>query len=547
MITSNFSSREARLLKKLYFFFILSLLTLYGCAGAMRPGVQSSSPNSYLDARLASLSIPDPIESPASPAAIPAEALPGIKDAVSLDPLLDFSPWVSWAEPALLTLAPIEDREKIEPAGDSLWEKTPIGFSELGKNAPSARKRSPLPLRTAKAIIRKESSSSESSLRREDDMQSLENITEAITPEVSSSTHPDLQEAQNRLTDPSLPLEGAVSTPSSAEGGSIEPSPSDARPSTLNPRVSRFPSLLNEKVNDFIAFFQGKADAFFSRSLARSQAYEEMMKKIFREKNLPEELFYLALIESGYNPTALSRAKASGIWQFVAQTAKRFGLRVDKWVDERRDPEKSTYAAAEYLKTLYGMFNNWDLATAGYNAGEAKVLKAMQIAQSDDFWEISKRRYLKEETKKYVPMFLAAVTIAQEPQKYGFANIDYHPPLVYEKVLVPPSTSLTLVAKASETDFSEIRALNPALIREKTPPTLPKFEIKLPPGKKVIFEKNFSRLSQASANKKVYRVRSGDSLARIAKKYHVSVQDICTVNDLSSQALLKQGSILKIP
>jgi len=231
----------------------------------------------------------------------------------------------------------------------------------------------------------------------------------------------------------------------------------------------------------------------------------------------------------------------------VAQTAKRFGLRVDKWVDERRDPEKSTYAAAEYLKTLYGMFNNWDLATASYNAGEMKVLQAMKIAKSDDFWEISKRRYLKEETKKYVPMFLAAVTIAQEPQKYGFVNIAYHPPLVYEKVLVPPFTSLSLVAKASETDLSEIRALNPALIREKTPPNLPHFEIKVPMGKKVVFEKNFPLLCKSSVNKTDYRIRSGDTLGHIAKKHHVSVREICAANGLSSSALLKPGSILKIP
>jgi len=279
----------------------------------------------------------------------------------------------------------------------------------------------------------------------------------------------------------------------------------------------------------------------------RLKGYEEMMKKIFREKNLPEELFYLALIESGYNPTALSRAKASGIWQFVSQTAKRYGLRVDKWVDERRDPEKSTYAAAEYLKTLHGLFNSWDLATAGYNAGEGKVMRAMKNARSNDFWEISKHRYLKQETKKYVPMFLAAVTIAKEPQKYGFTDIAYHPPLVYEKVKVPPSTSLALIARAAETDLAEIRSLNPALIREKTPPTPPSFDIKLPVGKKDAFEKNFSLLSQPSGKKSQHRVCSGETLTRVAKKYQIRLQDLCAANELSAQTPIKPGSILKIP
>ena len=256
----------------------------------------------------------------------------------------------------------------------------------------------------------------------------------------------------------------------------------------LSPFLSAiFPSLSHEKVEESIGFFQTRADGFFSRALGRSQAYEEMMKKILREKNLPEELFYLALIESGFNPHAFSRAKASGIWQFVTKTAKRFGLKVDKWIDERRDPEKSTYAAAAYLKNLYGMFNNWDLAAASYNAGEGKVLRAMKSAKSQDFWEISQHRYLRKETKEYVPMFLAAVTIASEPQRYGFSNIDYHPPLLYEKVMVPPGTRLDLIARAAETDLSEIKALNPALKKEKAPPNCSQFEIKLPPGKKEIF------------------------------------------------------------
>jgi membrane-bound lytic murein transglycosylase D len=273
-----------------------------------------------------------------------------------------------------------------------------------------------------------------------------------------------------------------------------------------------------------------------------------MMKKILREKNLPEELFYLALIESGYNPKAFSRARASGIWQFLTKTGKRYGLKVDKWVDERRDPEKSTYAAAEYLKDLYEMFNNWDLATASYNAGEGKVLRAMKRAKSQDFWEISQHRYLKRETKKYVPMFLAAVTIASEPEKYGFSNVEYHPPLVYEKAVVPPGTSLDWIAKAAETDLAEIRALNPALKRGQTPPNYPHFKINLPPGKKEIFEKNFLLFAQKKGSKGArHSVRPGETLSRIAKRYRVNLQDLCQLNDLSPLARLKAGTIISLP
>ena len=309
-----------------------------------------------------------------------------------------------------------------------------------------------------------------------------------------------------------------------------------------------FPSELNEKVGEFITFFQQRAESFFSKALARSQAYEDMMKKIFREKNLPEELFYLALIESGYNPHATSRAKAGGIWQFLTKTAKRFGLKVDKWVDERRDPEKSTYAAAEYLKSLYAMFNCWDLATASYNAGEGKVSRAMKKANSQDFWEISRHRYLKQETKRYVPMFLAAVIIAKEPQKYGFSNINYHPPLLYEKVVVPPETNLDWIAKVSETDPSELRALNPSLRRGKTPPGSPLFEIKLPPGKKEIFEKNLFASKQTGVmTGKNHTVRPGETLGSIAKKYRIKHQALCERNGLSAQSKIKPGMMLLLP
>ncbi|MCX5909526.1 MAG: transglycosylase SLT domain-containing protein [Deltaproteobacteria bacterium] len=310
-------------------------------------------------------------------------------------------------------------------------------------------------------------------------------------------------------------------------------------------KVSSFPLIFNDKVGEFIDFFQTKADDFFSRALGRSQAYADMMKRILREKNLPEELFYLALIESGYNPKAFSRAKASGIWQFIAKTGKHYGLQINNWVDERRDPEKSTYAAARYLKDLYETFNCWDLATASYNAGEGKVMRAMKKTKSQDFWEISRSRHLKSETKKYVPMFRAAVLIAKEPQKYGFANVAYDPPLLYEKITVPPSTSLARIAKAAETDLSEIQDLNPALKRGKTPPNVRAFEVKIPPGKMEIFKKNFFAASSSRDN--YHTVRRGETLSHIAKKYHLRIEELFTRNGLSAKSRLKPGMNIVLP
>ena len=321
------------------------------------------------------------------------------------------------------------------------------------------------------------------------------------------------------------------------------------RPIGLSSQIlGGIPTLLNDRVKGFIDFFQNKADGFFTKSLARSQAYEGMMKQIFREKNLPEELFYLALIESGYNPEAQSRAKALGIWQFMSQTAKRFGLKVDKWVDERRDPEKSTYAAAEYLKSLHEMFNCWYLATASYNAGEGKMLQAMKRAKSQDFWEISKHRYLKRETKEYVPMFLAAMIIAQDPQKYGFSNIEYHLPQMYAKVTVPPGTRLDRIARAAETDLEDIRTLNPSLRKDRTPPEGPSFEIKIPPGKKEAFESNFSRMKifdPRTARK--HQVHRGDTLGQIAKKYRIDLQQLCEGNQITPKTPIRPGMTLFLP
>ena len=338
----------------------------------------------------------------------------------------------------------------------------------------------------------------------------------------------------------------------------FSPSPSSQEPSqeskipeaesrTTNISAA-FPKLLNDRVKTYIDLFQNKADHFFTKSLARSQAYEGIIKPILREKNLPEELLYLALIESGYNPNAQSRAKATGIWQFMKGTAKRFGLRVDQWIDERRDPEKSTLAAADYLKSLYEMFNCWFLAAAGYNAGEAKILQAMKRANSQDFWAISKHRYLKRETKEYVPRLMAAIIIAENPSKYGFSNIDYHPPLEYEKVVVPSGVRLDRIARAAETTVEEIRALNPALRRDKTPPQDPSFEIKLPPGKKEAFERNFSKvfkLDPRTARK--HLVRQGDTLGQIAKKYQVDLRELCQVNEITAKTLIKPGMTLFLP
>jgi membrane-bound lytic murein transglycosylase D len=308
------------------------------------------------------------------------------------------------------------------------------------------------------------------------------------------------------------------------------------------------PIVINAKVEQFIQHFQTRARKVFTHWLARSEKYIPSMKKLLKENGLPEDLVYLALIESGFNPYAYSRSKASGPWQFIYPTGKRYGLRSNWWIDERRDPEKSTIAAAKYLKDLYDMFECWYLAAAGYNAGEKKIATAMKRYGTEDFWELTKYRYLKRETKDYVPQMIAAALIAKDPEKYGFIGIEYQEPLRYEKVKVPEVTDLRLIAQACEVTVDEIKNLNPELSRWCTPPNFPDYEIKIPFGKKEPFLRNFETLYPGERFQfKTHIVKKGDTLSKIAKLYRVGLEPILEINRLNKKSRLSTGMNLLIP
>ena len=308
------------------------------------------------------------------------------------------------------------------------------------------------------------------------------------------------------------------------------------------------PIVINAKVEQFIQYFQTTARKVFANWLARSEKYIPSMKNLLKENGLPEDLVYLALIESGFNPYAYSRSKASGPWQFIYLTGKKYGLRSNWWIDERRDPEKSTIAAAKYLKDLHDMFECWYLAAAGYNAGEKKIAAAMKRYGTEDFWELTKYRYLKRETKDYVPQMIAAALIAKEPEKYGFIGIEYQEPLRYEKVKVPEVTDLRLIAKACEVAVDDIKDLNPELSRWCTPPNFPDYEIKVPFGKKELFLRNFEALSPGERFQfRIHSVKKGETLARIAKLYGVDLEPVLELNRLNKKSHLSKGMDLVIP
>jgi membrane-bound lytic murein transglycosylase D len=308
------------------------------------------------------------------------------------------------------------------------------------------------------------------------------------------------------------------------------------------------PIVINDKVVQFIQFFQTTIRYKFVTWLARSKKYIPFMKNLLKEQGLPEDLVYLSLIESGFDPHAYSRSKAVGLWQFIYFTGKRYGLRVNWWVDERRDPEKSTIAAAKYLKYLYGMFECWYLAAAGYNAGEYKIINAIKRHGTEDFWQLTKYGYLKRETKDYIPQMIAAALITKDPERYGFTEIEYQEPLRYETVKVPELTDLSVVAKACKTSLEEIKDLNPELRRGVTPPNECDYEIKIPFGKKDLFLENIEALSPLEKFPfKSHLFKKGDSLLKIAKLYRVDLEPLLEINHLNKESQVSKGMTLLVP
>jgi len=317
---------------------------------------------------------------------------------------------------------------------------------------------------------------------------------------------------------------------------------------------SDIPLTFNRKVDYFVRYFQTSGRTAFARWLSRSERFIPMMREVLRKEGMPEDLVYLAMIESGFSPHALSVASAVGPWQFMSGTGKRYSLRIDYWIDERRDPLKSTVAAALYLKELYALFNqDWYLAAAGYNAGENKILRAISKYNSRDFWEISKGEYLARETKDYVPKLLAAAIIAKEPAKYGFADVAYLPPIEFDTVKIPSRTDLEVVAKLCNVSLQSIRELNPELRHQTTPPDYPGYELKVPKGAAAQFQAKYAQLAESERYRErvrhvAYRAKRKDTLASIAKRFKTSPQTIAELNNLGKKTQQRlHGRVLTIP
>lgn len=312
------------------------------------------------------------------------------------------------------------------------------------------------------------------------------------------------------------------------------------------------PLAYNEAVADYLAFFQGPGRRFFTVWLERSGRWIPLFREILREHGVPEDLVYLAMIESGFSMHARSWAAAVGPWQFIEGTGRQYGLRTDFWVDERRDPIKATHAAARFLKRLHETWGDWYLAWAGYNAGPARVQKAIEKHGTRDFWELAATDdAFRKETRHYVPKLIAAALIAKHPRHFGFGEIAYHEPLAWETVEIPDATDLEVIARCAGTTVEEIQLLNPELRRWATPPVGPRGEpylLRLPAGTRVRFAENFANVKPHERfTFRSYKVRPGDTIGAIALAFDTSAAEVMRANRIADPRRLRIGQELIIP
>lgn len=313
------------------------------------------------------------------------------------------------------------------------------------------------------------------------------------------------------------------------------------------------PTEVNPMVDKWIAYFQGRGRPHMERYLARSARYEKLMKRVLTENGLPEDLFYIAMIESGFSSSAVSHASAVGYWQFIRGTGKRYGLEISKLVDERRDPVLATQAAADYFRGLYSVFGSWYLSMASYNVGENRVKREISKHQTRDFWELARKSRLPVETLNYVPKFIAAKMIGKDPAKYGFGDIDYLPAIEYDSIILEKPVNLRVMAEKMNYNYEDFKALNPKFKGEVAPLKQGKLDLRIPIGQR---ELAITAAAESVAESveyiadidtKAYKIRRGDTLGGIARRFRTTVAYLRDLNDMPRRKRLRVGSFVYVP
>ena len=359
-------------------------------------------------------------------------------------------------------------------------------------------------------------------------LQRLKEVQEQISPEVSPEPEPGLKAPDEVVTISGDDLRIELELVRLAEQGATYDYPID----------------LNDKVLTWVSLFSTTKRGFMENALGRASMYLPMIRQVFAEEGVPSDLAYLAVIESGFRNEAKSRAKAVGMWQFIRSTGRIYGLNGTAWLEERRDPMKATRAAARYLKRLYEITGDWYLAASSYNAGPLTLERAIQNVGTRNFWDLARSRWLRTETKNYIPELCAAILVGRNPERYGLRIVPLTP-YAYETVAVPSMTSLTVLARCAGTDATTLKALNPELLRGSTPPG--SYLLRVPPGKALDC---LRQLAHMPAGKRLdfqgYTVRKGDTLAKVAKRFKLTPEDLLSANDMTASQF-RSGKRLLVP
>jgi len=305
-----------------------------------------------------------------------------------------------------------------------------------------------------------------------------------------------------------------------------------------------FPIDLNDKVLTWVSLFSTTKKGFMENALGRASMYMPMIRQVFAEEGIPQDLAFLAVIESGFRNDAKSRARAVGMWQFIRSTGRLYGLTYDRWLEERRDPVKATRAAARYLKRLYETTGDWYLAVSSYNAGPLSLERAAQNLGTRNFWDMARSRWLRNETKNYVPELCAAILVGRHPDRYGI-QVDPLTPFAFETVPVPARTSLSTLARLAETDTATLKRLNPELLRDSTPPG--SYTLRVPPGKALVCSRALAKgMGGKVPAARLYTVRRGDTLVKVARRLKVDPEDLLAENGITAREF-RPGRRLRVP
>ncbi|HET9743505.1 MAG TPA: transglycosylase SLT domain-containing protein [Terriglobales bacterium] len=369
----------------------------------------------------------------------------------------------------------------------------------------------------------------------------LQNELDKITDSVSDLEMAALQQGDGftEQKDKPAPIDDAndVTFP-------VDPNIKAKAEAELKDTTSDLPLVINDYVAGYINFFSTRGRITLEHSLARSGRYRDMIRRVFQEEGVPQDLIYVAEAESGFEPLAVSRAGARGMWQFMGSRAAGYGLERSWWIDERQDPEKATRAAARHLKDLYNEFGDWYLAIAAYNSGPGNVQQAVKRTGYADFWELYKRNVLPKETKNYVPIILAYTIMAKNPAQYGLEDVKPAPALDTDTVTVNYPIDLRLVAECVDSDLNTLTELNPSLLRLTTPKDST-YDLHLPAGTKEKFEQAIAAIPlDKRVSWRYHHVAAGDTLDSIARHYHTSPKAIKEVNGMESAELETDQKII---